>query len=87
MNNENIAPWWKPGVVIAVKISGSIAVPIVLALYIGKYLDNKYNTEPYIFLGSTLIAFLISIFSIWKNIKSYINNLETEKQKKKKLEK
>lgn len=83
MDNKNKNAWWKPGLIILTKVSASIAIPIVLALYIGKYLDKKYNSEPWIFLGLTFIAFLFSLFSIWKNVVSYMSNLEKEEKNKK----
>lgn len=83
MDNKNKDIWWKPGLIIFTKVSASIAIPIVLALFIGKYLDKKYNSEPWIFLGLTFIAFLASLFYIWKNVVSYMNNLEKEEKKKK----
>jgi F0F1-type ATP synthase assembly protein I len=86
MDNKNIA-WWKPGLVIFSKVSASVAIPIVLALFIGKYLDKKYNSEPWIFLGLTAIAFIISIFSIWRNVKKYIDDLEKKEKEKRESQK
>lgn len=80
MENQNNTPWWKPGLVIFTKVSASVAIPIVLALFIGKYFDKKYNSEPWIFLGLPAIAFAISIFSIWKNVKNYIDDLEKKEK-------
>jgi F0F1-type ATP synthase assembly protein I len=57
--------------VIFARISGYIAVPIILALYIGKYLDTKYHTDPYIFLGCIAVAFLTSIGMIAREMKKY----------------
>jgi F0F1-type ATP synthase assembly protein I len=74
--------WWKPGLTIFLKVSGSIAIPIVIALYVGKYLDTRFNTAPWIFLGLTAIAFIISLVSLWKNVTSYIQNVEKEEQEK-----
>ena len=82
MEKDGQVPWWKPGLTIFIKVSAGIAVPIVIALYVGKSLDAKYNTAPWIFLGLTAFAFLISIYSIWKNIKNYIHNLEEEEKRK-----
>jgi F0F1-type ATP synthase assembly protein I len=78
MEKDREMPWWKPGLTIFIKVSASIAVPIIIALYVGKFLDAKYHTAPWIFLGLTLLAFLTSIYSIWKNIKIYIRSLEKE---------
>ena len=84
-NNKNKTKWWIPGLVIFTRVSASIAVPIVLALYIGKHLDAKYHTAPWFFLGLTLIAFIISIVTIWKILQKYIKNIEKEAENKKSL--
>jgi F0F1-type ATP synthase assembly protein I len=81
-NPKNNNPWWKPGIVMFIKVSASIAIPIVLALYIGKYLDTKYDTAPWIFLIATGIAFIISLVSIWRNLTSYLHKLEQEEKNK-----
>ncbi len=81
LNKE--APWWQEGVITFAKVSASIAVPIVIALYLGKYLDNKYNTEPWIFLSLTFIAFIISLVSIWINMMKYIKDLESKEKSSK----
>jgi F0F1-type ATP synthase assembly protein I len=75
-NKDNI--WWRPGVALFIKISGAIAVPVILALFIGEYLDERYGTKPLFLLILIGIAFIISIYSLWKNVKSYIkDNLPT----------
>lgn len=80
-NNDPQGPWWKPGVLILMKVSGSIAIPIILALFIGKYLDTRYHMSPWIFLGLTGVAFIISLVSIWKNLSSYLKKIEDEENK------
>jgi F0F1-type ATP synthase assembly protein I len=74
-------PWWKPGVIIFARVSASVAIPVILALFIGKYLDTRYGTAPWIFLGLTAIAFLISLVLIWKNVSRYMDTLAEEKEK------
>ena len=75
-NPNNKLPWWRDGLISFVKIGASIAVPIIIALYLGQYLDNKYNSEPWIFLGLTFIAFTISMFFIYKNMMKYVKDAE-----------
>jgi len=58
------SPWWRPGVILFTRMSGWIAGPIIIAIFLGQYLDNKYNTHPRLFLLSVGIAFFISIFGI-----------------------
>lgn len=73
---KNAAPWWRDGIIAFLKVSVSIALPIIIALYLGKYLDTKYNSEPWIFLGLTFVAFAISLFSIWRNMLKYMKEID-----------
>ena len=66
-------------------VSGWIAGPIIIALIVGKYLDKKYNSDPWFFLGLTAIAFFISIFSIVRIMMKYIREIEKEAKEKKAL--
>ena len=78
---KNITPWWRDGVIIFAKVSGYIAFPIILASYIGKYLDQKYNTNNLIFFISITIAFLSTIYLIWREMKIYKKKVEKEENK------
>jgi F0F1-type ATP synthase assembly protein I len=73
---ENKKLWWQPAVRIFLKTSGWIAGPIIVSLFLGKFLDKKYNTEPWFFLGLTSLSFLISIFGIIKILSNYIKEIE-----------
>ena len=87
MNKEqNKELWWKPGVMIFTNISGWIASPIIIALILGKYLDKKYNSDPWFFLGLTAIAFFISIFGIVKILMKYLKDIEKEAKEKRELQ-
>lgn len=89
-NNTNTeAPWWRDGVIIFVKVSAYIAVPVILASYIGQFLDNKYNTNNLYFYISITIAFLSTMYLIWKEMKIYKKkiNESTEDNKEDKTNK
>jgi len=77
--------WWKPGVEIFSQVSGWIAAPIILALVLGKYLDGRFDTKPWIFIGLTGVAFLISSFGIIKVVTRYMKKIEEENKKEKDL--
>lgn len=62
-SNEKKA-WWQPALIIFFKFSGWIAAPVIIATFIGKWLDKKYATEPWLFLASVGAAFIISIIGI-----------------------
>jgi len=68
--------WWKPGVEIFSQISIWVVIPIVAALIIGKWLDGRYGTRPWIFLGLTGLGFLVSIFGIVRTVQAYIRKIE-----------
>lgn len=48
-----------------------IAVPIVIFVLIGKWLDGKYNTRPLFLVIAFLLAALITIKIIHKKAKTY----------------
>jgi F0F1-type ATP synthase assembly protein I len=61
---NNKKAWWQPALVIFLKFFSWIAAPVILATFIGKWLDKKYNAEPWLFLVSVGVAFIISIIGI-----------------------
>lgn len=77
-NNKNNTPWWRDGLIIFAKVSAYIAFPIIVASYIGKFLDSKYNTGNIIFFVSIGLAFISTIYLIWKEMKIYKNKLGKE---------
>lgn len=85
MNNQektkdNKAPWWREGVLLFTKVSAYIAVPVILASYIGKYLDKKYGTTNLFFLSLVGISFICTTYLIWREAKIYKKNLEKEEK-------
>ena len=78
---KNNQPWWRDGVIIFAKVSRYIAFPIILASYIGKYLDQKYNTNNLIFFILIATAFLSTIYLIWREMKIYKKKIDKEENK------
>jgi len=70
--------WWRPAAQVFAEITTWIAVPIILALLIGKYLDGHFQTTPWIFLGLTGLAFLASMWNIWKTVRRYANKIKNK---------
>lgn len=85
MNNKDIQkPWWRDGVIVFTKVSVYIAVPVIVASYVGEYLDKKYNTGNLLFLVLVGIAFLTTIYLIWREMKIYKKKIEREESASKK---
>lgn len=84
MDKNNLEkPWWRDGVIIFAKVSSYIAVPVILASCAGKFFDEKYNTGHLMFYTLIGLAFILTIFLIWKELKNYKKKLEREERKKK----
>ncbi|MFA6098225.1 MAG: AtpZ/AtpI family protein [Patescibacteria group bacterium] len=83
MDNKPQIPWWQPAVTIFAEVTGWIAVPILIALFLGKYLDEKYGTDPWYYLGLTAVAFIISSTGIVIVAGKYIRQIEKENKNKK----
>lgn len=86
MMEKNQAPWWQPGILIFARLSGWIGGPILIAVFVGKWLDQKYDSEPWLFLGSVGIAFAVSMVGIVKDALGEMKRIEKEEQTKKNLE-
>ena len=90
MNNKkgkDIESWWQPGLVLFVKTSGWIGIPVIIALFVGQWLDKKYHSEPWLFLITIGFAFIISSFGIMKESIKAMKEIEKEEKDKKEDEK
>lgn len=81
--NKDSKEWLKPALVLFSVLTGWIVVPVIIALFLGKYLDKRYGTEPRIFIGLIIIAFLTSVFKIGMTGRQYMKDLEREEEDKK----
>lgn len=57
-------PWWQPGLALFARLSSWIVAPVIIAIFIGRYMDSKFNTAPWLFLFSVAIAFTVSMVMI-----------------------
>lgn len=64
----------KPYLFMSIRLSGWIIVPILIGVLVGKWLDERYDTQPWLFLVSVGVAFTISMIGLIKNtIEAYKN--------------
>jgi len=75
MNDEKKinARWWQSGALLFLKLSGWIAGPVILAVFIGKFLDNIFHSSPWLSLLAIGITF---IFSMVKIVQLGLNEME-----------
>ena len=82
-NKQGKNYWWGVGLGLFFRLSGWIAGPILVAVVIGKWLDNKYGTEPWLFLLSVGIAFVISLFGIIRDSLKELKRIDADSKKNK----
>ena len=70
--------WWKPAMEMFARVIGWIAVPIISALYLGKWLDEKYQSEPKYLLICVGVAFLLTNIGLLKNVIKTSKKIESE---------
>ncbi|MDD5397365.1 MAG: AtpZ/AtpI family protein [Candidatus Moranbacteria bacterium] len=79
----NVA-WWQPGMQLFLRLSGWIGGPIIVAIFLGKFLDRKYHTEPWLFLTTVGISFVISMAMLIRIGFEEFRKIENENQKNQK---
>jgi len=66
------------------RISGWIAIPLIVSLFLGKWLDEKFDTAPWLLILCSGIAFIASMYGIINNAKKEFKKIEEEGKKDKK---
>lgn len=84
-DDKQKAPWWQPSLILFTKLSGWILGPVILGVIVGKWLDKKYNTEPWLFLATVGIAFFLSMFGIVRDSLREMRRIEKEENQKSKI--
>ena len=57
-------------------IENWVAIPVIGALFLGQWLDNKYQTGQVYFLTLTGVAFILSIIGMGKVAIKYLKKAE-----------
>lgn len=77
---------WSSALRVMVNLSGWIAFPVIIGVILGKWLDRKFNTEPWLFLGTVGFCFLISMYGLIINALKEFKKVEKEYEQSKKEE-
>ncbi|MEK7097714.1 MAG: AtpZ/AtpI family protein [Patescibacteria group bacterium] len=75
--------WWAPALLIFARLSGWIFFPVILAIFVGRWLDEKYSSHPWLSLLSIGAAFVISMFGLASNAIKELNKWNKENKDKK----
>ena len=77
------AAWWQPGMQLFLRLSAWICGPIIVAVFVGRYLDRTFHTAPWLFLVTVVITFIFSIVQIVRIGMKEMNKPEQETKNKK----
>jgi F0F1-type ATP synthase assembly protein I len=64
---SNGQTWWVPAVSVFARLSGWLLAPLILGVTLGKWLDKKYDSAPWLFLITIGVAFLVSMYGLITN--------------------
>ena len=84
-DNKNRADkeWLGRALVIFSETTGWIAFPVIGALFLGRYLDDRQGSAPLYFLSLTALAFIISSIGISMTGIKYMKQIEKEEKERK----
>lgn len=70
-NNQKEITKWRM-VNLAVEMGFIIALPLVALGFLGKWLDSKYGTEPWLTVAGILVAIVMTTIWLTRRIKEYL---------------
>ncbi len=86
MKNQIKKTWWQPAMEIFAQVSAWIVFPIIVALFLGKWLDERYNTEPRYLLICVGVGFVITNIGLIVNTVKSAKKMQAEDQNKKEIQ-
>lgn len=66
LKNPREKAWYADSLRLFGRLSAWIALPVVLASFLGKWLDKKYETEPWLLLVCIGFSFVVSMVVLVK---------------------
>jgi len=72
--------WWQGGVKLAIELSGWLVAPLLAAYLLGKWLDDSYGTTPWLFLGCTAVAFVVTSLGIFFETAKFMRDISSADQ-------
>lgn len=75
-------PWWQPHLALFWRLSGYITLPVLAAVMVGKWLDRKFQSAPWLFLLSVGAAFVFSMSALVVIGTREMRKIEKEDKKK-----
>lgn len=78
-NNQSQSEVWE----LAWGLGFQIAIPLVIFALLGRVLDNKLNTGPWLLLLGVLIAIIVTSLLVYKKVNGIMSDLNEDMLKNK----
>lgn len=78
---------WPLALKVTARVTGWIAFPVIIGMFLGKWLDQKYGTEPWLFLATIGVSFVVSMAGLVKEALKEFKNIDKEYSAKKEEDK
>jgi F0F1-type ATP synthase assembly protein I len=75
--------WYSEALNMFARLSIWVALPVVLASLLGRWLDSYFGTKPWLLILSIAIAFNVTIVVLIKETAKVFKKIETEEKNKK----
>ncbi len=66
------------------QIGWSVAVPLIVFILIGVFLDKQFGTKPALTLGGLVLGMIVSFYSLYQFLKPFLRTSQTNKKNNKK---
>lgn len=76
--------WWQGSLSVFLRMSYWISAPVLVGIFLGRWLDRRYDSEPWLFLLCTGLSFVFSMVGLIKTAYQEFNKSEKGDSKIKK---
>lgn len=79
--------WMRPALSMFARLNALVVIPVIIAIILGKWLDKKYGTEPWLLFATATIAFIFTMIALarrtqveFKKLDESANNKQDERE-------
>ena len=84
-NTQSEKAWWQPAMALFLRMSTWIVIPVIISAFIGKWIDSKFGTDPWVLLVCVGVSFLVSMIGITNIASRELKKIESSEEVEKKI--
>ncbi len=78
--NTAVDNWWQPGLLLFARVSSWIVIPVIAAMFLGQWLEQRYDWQPWGYFATVGVAFVISMIGLIREVITEMRRLDREEQ-------